>query len=71
MKRAKAVGPVGPEEIQKLRDAQLAIANAMPVVRQLEACGDDCKHWRELFAHYDKELRQIEKVFTSPPPSES
>jgi hypothetical protein len=71
MSRVKKSPVVSPEMLRDIDNALRAISDAMPTVQMLEACGQDCTHYRQILQYYDGQLRTVRQAaFPNHPPTE-
>jgi len=66
MKQPK-VPPIVPQHaIDDVKTALQHIANALPVIPKLEACGVNCDQYKETLGHYSQHLNTILAQFGKP-----
>lgn len=63
MKQQTGIQPVTADHLAGVDTALKALSDGMAVINKMEACGEDCQHWRQMYQHYDAKLRKIKEVW--------
>lgn len=71
MSKSRKAPLVSEEQIRDIDNALRALSDSVPVVQTLEACGQDCSHYRAIMQYYDQQLRTVRNaVAPNHPPVE-